>query len=143
MYDKGDYYLEQSITSIIISYGIRSGKAPDNQIKIETVFQNYQHHKLPITVDPLKYGKLIDKTDNKYIIQVNNKNIAIITVYSDHNEVNFFKEGNLVYSYKDYFGEDNTFIRVLGRKEFHFKDNEVVLLKQTKPVKFLSPKNHS
>lgn len=34
-------------------------------------FQNYLHYKLPITINPLEYGKLIEQIDNKYFIQIN------------------------------------------------------------------------
>jgi hypothetical protein len=42
-------------------------------------------------MDPLEYGKLIDHSENKYLIQVNDKNLAIITQLADRNEVIFFK----------------------------------------------------
>jgi hypothetical protein len=52
-------------------------------------------------MNPLEYGKLIDKFGNTYIIQVNPKNIAIINHLDDINEVKFYKSGELTYEYTD------------------------------------------
>ena len=41
-------------------------------LKYKMKYQNYSHYKLPITINPLEYGKLIEQIDNKYIIQLNN-----------------------------------------------------------------------
>jgi hypothetical protein len=45
-------------------------------------------------MNPLKYGRLLDQTDNKYIVQVNKTNMAIIVQHEDYNEVSFFKQGD-------------------------------------------------
>lgn len=74
MKDKGDYYLETSIISLIFSYGIRDGRTLEKTISTKVQHHNYQHHKLPISMDPLGYGNLIHKTDNVHFIQVNEKN---------------------------------------------------------------------
>jgi hypothetical protein len=66
MEDRSDYYLETSITSIVFSYGIRNGKAPVKTITSSVQHHFYQHHKLPITMDPLNYGNLIRTKDNEY-----------------------------------------------------------------------------
>jgi hypothetical protein len=64
--DKSEYYKEQSIQNMIFSYTIKKGKAKEKvtfeNIKLE--YQNYQHHKLPITINPLNYGKLLNQIDN-------------------------------------------------------------------------------
>lgn len=60
MEDKSEYSLETSLTSLIFSYGIRDGRAIEKEINTEIQYHLYHHHKLPITMDPLKYGKLID-----------------------------------------------------------------------------------
>jgi len=101
MVDKGGYYLEQSILSLVFTYAIRKGKALEKVINTDVQYHNYQHHKLPITMDPLKYGKLIDKFGDTYVIQVNPKNIATITQLENSNEVKFYKSGELSYEYID------------------------------------------
>ena len=136
--DKGEYYLETSIISIIFSYGIRDGKAPDKTISTKVQKHNYQHHKLPITMNPLEYGKLIHKIGNSYVIQVNDKNIAIITQTESQNEIKFYKSGNLVSKWIDTWLSEDTFSRHLGRKEFIFSNNNQLVLKVDKPAKFIS-----
>nr|YP_009487265.1 hypothetical protein [Russula foetens]AWB36167.1 hypothetical protein [Russula foetens] len=141
MDDKSEYYNEQIIKSMIFSYTIKKGRAKD-KITFESSdlqYQNYQHHKLPITMNPLEYGKLIDHNDNKYWVQVNRTNIAIITQLEEFNEIKFFKEGDLIYQYKDHKIDENTFIRSLDNKKFTFKNNELILLAIDKSVKFIKP----
>jgi hypothetical protein len=86
-------------------------------------YQNYRHYKLPITINPLEYGKLIIKIDNIYILSITPKAIAILTQFNDFNEIKFYREGDLIFSYKDFKTNDNEFIRILDNKKFTFKDN--------------------
>jgi hypothetical protein len=122
MIDKGGYYLEQSIASLIFTYAIRKGKAIQKVINTNIQYHNYQHHNLPITMNPLEYGKLIDKFGDTYIIQVNPKNIATIIQLDNSNEVKFYKSGELTYKYTDKWLDTNTFSRTLGNKQWIFKD---------------------
>jgi len=85
-------------------------------------YQNYRHYKLPITINPLEYGKLIIKIDNIYILSITSKAIAILTQYNDFNEIKFYREGDLIFTYKDFKTNDNEFIRILDNKKFTFKD---------------------
>jgi hypothetical protein len=138
MEDKSEYYKSASISSIIFSYNIKKGLAKD---KIEFTgskiqFQDYQHHKLPITINPLEYGKLIKQIANTYFIQVNETNIAIISQFDNYNEIEFYRSGLLIYKYKDTIINENSFIRDFGNKKFHFIDNEIKLLTVKKPVKY-------
>jgi hypothetical protein len=53
---------------MIFSYTIKRGRAKD-KITLDSSnlqFQNYQHHKLPITMNPLEYGILIDQKGRDY-----------------------------------------------------------------------------
>jgi len=88
-------------------------------------YQNYKHYKLPITIEPLKYGKLIIQIDdlNLFIVQINRTNIALILQYDDLNHVKLFKEGNLILEYTDHKSDDNIFIRSLNNTKFTFKNN--------------------
>ncbi|SRR5712691_6165087 len=89
-------------------------------------YQNYKHYKLPITINPLDYGKLIYNKDNIYIIQVTIRTIALITHFEDFNEIKFFKEGDLVFNYRDHKIDETTFVRTLENKKFTFKNNKLV-----------------
>jgi len=137
MIDKGGYYLEQSIISLTFTYAIRKGKAIEKVINTNIQCHNYQHHKLPITMNPLEYGKLIDKFGDTYIVSVNPKNIASITQLENSNEVKFYKSAELTYEWIDKWIDSNTFSRTLGRKEWIFKNNEQILFKTEKSGKFM------
>jgi hypothetical protein len=52
-----------------------------------TKFQNYKHYKLPITINPLEYGKLLVQISDLFILQFNKTNIAIINQFKDHNKI--------------------------------------------------------
>lgn len=93
-----------------------------------TKFQNYQHYKLPITVNPLEYGKLIYQKDKLFIIQVNRTNIALITQSDNINHIKLFKEGDLIFQYKDIITDvsQNIFVRSLDNKRFNFKNNVLI-----------------
>lgn len=137
MVDKGEYYKEQSIISITFSYGVREEKAMDKIISTNVEYQNYYHHKLPITMNPLKYGKLLWKQDNVYTVQINDTNLAIIIIHDKYNEVIIYRKAILIYKYKDIFVNNESFIRDFGSKKFHFTNNEMKLLTVEKPVKFI------
>jgi hypothetical protein len=69
MEDKTDYYKSESISNMLFSYKIKKGRAKEKiitDISVNLQYQDFQHHKLPITTNPLEYGLLIDQIDNKY-----------------------------------------------------------------------------
>jgi hypothetical protein len=139
MENKSDYYKEEFLKSMIFSYTIKKGKAKEkiasNNIDLE--FQNYKHHKLPITMNPLEYGELLEQDDNKFTVQVNKTNVVIIRKYEQFNEVKFFKEGKIAYIYKDHKIDENTFIRSIENKKYTFKNKNVILLVIDKSVNFI------
>jgi hypothetical protein len=89
-------------------------------------FQNYLHYKLPITINPLEYGKLIDQFDNKYIIQLNTSNIIIIKEFDNENYIKFFRKGELMFEFKESKISTNSFVRTLQDKNYTFKDNKLI-----------------
>lgn len=91
-----------------------------------TKFQIYSHFKLPITRDPLKYGKLLDQINNKFIIALSTKNIAIINHYEKENFIRIFKNGDLVLEFKDKFINENSFIRTINDTKFLFENDKLV-----------------
>jgi len=86
-------------------------------------YQNYKYYKLPITIKPLKYGKLIVNVDSMFVVQINKTNIALIHEFEKINKVKIFKEGDLIFEYSDHKLEDGTFIRVIDNKKFRFENN--------------------
>ena len=97
-------------------------------------YQNYKHYKLPITFNPLDYGKLIFNIDNIYIIQITPKTIALISQFDEFNEVKFFKEGDLVFIYKDHKNSETSFTRSLENKKFTFNKNKLILIDTQKSI---------
>ena len=142
MEDKSEYYKTTNMLEMVFSYNIKKGRAKDKIIlenNINLQYQDYEHHKLPITFNPLDYGKLIDHIDNKYFVQIKENTIAIITQEENLNRVKFFRKGELKYEYIDKKLDDSTFIRSLDNKQFTFVNNELVLLTIEKTVKFIEP----
>jgi len=55
-------------------------------------YKNYKHYKLPITIEPLNYGKLIINVDSMFIVQINRTNIALIHEFLKINPVKSLKK---------------------------------------------------
>src|SRR6266849_10062111 len=91
-----------------------------------TKFQIYSHYKLPITMDPLKFGKLLDQTNNKFIMQLTTKNVAVINHYDKENFIRIFKNGDLVLEFRDKFISENSFIRTLNDTKFLFENDKLI-----------------
>jgi hypothetical protein len=127
MVDRGDYYEPEAIISLEFKYSIRNGRALREQTNFNTSYPQYPRHKLPITMDPLNYGKLMKNIGNIFVMKVNQKNnIAIITPKNDVNEVEFFSSGELKYEYTDRKLDNSTFIRTLENKQFTFINGKLV-----------------
>jgi|SRR5712664_1343626 len=90
-------------------------------------YQNYSHYKLPITIDPLKYGKLIEIIGNKYIITLTTPtNIAVVEQTNNENLVRIFRKGEFIFEFKDLKIDDNTFIRTILDQKYTFKDSVLI-----------------
>jgi hypothetical protein len=140
-----DSYINVPIIEILFSYGIRDGLAKEKNIDNKIKYQYYQHYKLPITFDPLKYGILIHLTNNIYTIQLINNNIGIITTTRSEaeaeedkiNYIKFFKNGKLIFEWKDIYIDENTFIREIGKNKFTFVNEDLKLLTIDHENKFI------
>jgi hypothetical protein len=77
-------------------------------------------------MDPLKYGKLLDQTNNKFIIQLTTKNVAVINHYEKENFIRIFKNGDLVLEFRDKFINENSFIRTLKDTKFLFENDKLI-----------------
>ena len=87
-------------------------------------YQNYSHYKLPITINPLEYGKLIEQIDNKYIIQLNTNNVIVIDQIDNENLVKFFRKGELMFEYSDLKISDLRFERTILDQKYIFEKNK-------------------
>jgi hypothetical protein len=77
-------------------------------------------------MDPLKYGKLLDQTNNKFIMQLSTKNIAVINHYEKENFIRIFKNGDLVLEFRDKFINENSFLRTLNDTKFLFENDKLI-----------------
>ena len=76
-------------------------------------------------MDPLKFGKLLDHTNNKYIMLLTTKNIAVIMHYEKENFIRIFKNGDLVLEFRDTFISDNSFSRFINDTKFTFINERI------------------
>ena len=90
------------------------------------LYQNYKHFKLPITIKPLEYGKLIFNQDNNFILQINRTNVALINEWPEFNLVKIFHKGDLALSYKDLTNSDLEFARLIENEKFVFKNYKLI-----------------
>jgi hypothetical protein len=93
-------------------------------------YQNFKHFKLPVTTNPLDYGKLIILIEELklYVVQVNRTSVALINEYDDFNKIKIFYEGDFKFEYTDHKINENEFIRSLDNKKFTFKNEELSLV---------------
>jgi hypothetical protein len=89
-------------------------------------FQNYRKYRLPITINPLEYGKLIYHNTNIYIMHINIRSLALITKFDSHNQVKLYSNGELIFEYKDHKIDDDSFIRTIEGNKFTFKENKLI-----------------
>lgn len=111
----------------MIGYGFRDGIAADankNIIKPTKNFIKYKHYKLPITMDPFKYGdNPVQVKKSLYIVPISHVSIAKILVKNNNNKsqvntVDIYKKGNPVLSYKDKMISDNKIDRLIGSNHY-------------------------
>jgi hypothetical protein len=133
-----EVYKSIPISNIIFSYGIRNGlitptigpaQNKDGAIK----YQIYYKNKLPIVTNPEKYGKIIMKYNNLFIISLG-KNISVHLFQEKEsdlqiNRIEYIKNGNLLFQWKDTIISPNKFIRIIGKSTIHYENGEIVLYK--------------
>ena len=89
-------------------------------------YQKFSHYLLPIAIEPLNYGKLIEQIGNKYIIQLTTSNVLVIKVIDNNNFIKFFRRGDLMIEFIDSKVSENTFTRTINDQRFTFKNNKLI-----------------
>jgi DNA polymerase type B, organellar and viral len=89
-------------------------------------YQKYSHYLLPIAINPLNYGKLIEQFGDKYIIQLNTSNILVIKVSNNENFIRFFRKGDLMIEFTDKKISDIKFTRTISDQRFTFEKNKLI-----------------
>lgn len=82
---KSEYYNETPIESIIFSYGFKDGKVQnkDNLFNNQIKKQNYKNYDLPISMNPMDYGRIFKKMNIEngvvYILKMNKTKLLPLT----------------------------------------------------------------
>jgi len=94
----------------------------DSKIK----YQKYSYYLLPITIEPLKYGNLIEQIGNKYIIQMNTLNVLVINSVDNDNFIRFYNKGNFLFEFKDSKVTNEKFTRIIQDQKFTFEKGKLI-----------------
>ena len=151
---KDEGYKNKGLNSIIFHYGFLEGNAPtDNRITEQSnMHQNYRHYKLPITLDPLKYGLCVFKEvrdkGHFYILQSNTGNIFKILQYVDsitglvNNNVELIRNGISGLIYNDQEISKGIFTRMIGSNKYYCSlDKGVEFFQSVKQNKYIKTLN--
>ena len=83
-------------------------------------YQNYKHYKLPISMNPIDYGKIIHNNENLFIIQTNTSNVFKINQDKLINTTTLFKYGLMQFEFIDRKLSTDSFIRTINDNKFTF-----------------------
>lgn len=139
---KSEYYNETEIVSINFSYGFKSGKIKnkDNLI-VDIPLQNYKNLNLPISMNPIDYGRLTLQTKLEtyilYIIQNNKGETIHFKKFDKYNEIEFFKNGISLVKFTDTIINNTKFIRNIDNKNYYFENGTQILIKNELKTKFI------
>lgn len=140
---KSEYYNETQIEAFIFSYGFKDGIIDNkNNITTNVSYQNYKNNFLPLSMNPIDFGRLIIKNKIEswinYVIQ-NDKGLTInFNEYEKYNEIEFFKNGISLIKFTDNLINKNSFLRIIDNKNFYFKDNKQILFTSEMKTKFIT-----
>lgn len=151
---KDEGYKNKGLNSIIFHYGFVEGVAPiDNRIPEQSnLHQNYRHYKLPIILDPLKYGlcvfEEVRKNGHFYILQNNSGNIFKILHYVDSvtglisNNVELFRNGVSGLIFNDQEISKGIFTRNIGSNKYYCSlDKGIEFFQSIKQNKYIKTLN--
>jgi hypothetical protein len=140
-----DAYKEVPISSVIFSYGIRSGLIPSktSSVKIPSAprFQVYYNNRLPIAKVPEEYGLIISKANNLYTIITESNATIILTITKEGdftvNNIKYFKDKRLLFTWTDTIlsFELGKFIRKIGKSVLHYENKNLILSTKVKKTR--------
>jgi hypothetical protein len=136
------HYNETQIESMVFSYGFKNEVISNKKDIPENInMQNLENRNLPISINPLDYGLLIDtnKYDDyiKYTLSAKDS-IFIIKKFENRNEVELFRNNVSILKFVDTNLFENKFIRTIGNKKFYFENNIQILATKETKSKFIS-----
>ena len=143
-----DSYFNEPITSIIISYGIRKGALTESTLDLKetsTISHHiYYNNKLPISLNPEDYGKILIHDDQTYLIALK-KNVELyLKVIDSNHHIKLFKNSQLMYEWIDYINlKDKSITREIGKTTIFWIGGEIKWIKVLKSFKTISKKRAS
>jgi hypothetical protein len=145
---KSEYYNETQMKEIIFSYGFKDGKIDNKEnLNFTGSIQNFKNINLPISMNPIDFGRLINqnKIDSCIIYSLQNDNgqTIIFNKFEKYNEIEFFKSGISLVKFKDIFINENKFMRIIDNKTFYFENGIQILFTSEIKSKFISKTNKS
>ncbi|TLX82068.1 MAG: hypothetical protein E6L00_04765 [Thaumarchaeota archaeon] len=142
---KSEYYNETQIESLIFSYGFKSGKIKtkeDININININILEYNEMKLPISINPIDFGKFVKQIPIEngkiFVVQNSKGQIVMISKFEEYNEVEYFKNGKSLLKFRDEIISNNKFNRIIDSKKYYFENNQQVLFTKDIKSKFIS-----
>jgi hypothetical protein len=145
---KSEYYNETQMDSIIFSYGFKKGKIPNKEtFNLNVALQNYKDLNLPISMNPMDYGRIIIQSELEsgqiYIIQNEQGQTINFNKFEKYNKVEFFKGGISLIKFTDNFIDKEKFLRELENKKFVFEKGKEILFQSKIKTKFISKTKQS
>jgi hypothetical protein len=140
---KSEYYNETPIEAIIFSYGFKDGKVQNKEnLSYTGSVHNYKNNNnLPISINPMDYGRIVDKYKLEdgiaYILQNEKEQTITFKKFDNYNQVEFFKSGISLVKFLDIFLNKNKFIREIDNKSFTFLFGKEVLFQNKMKTKFI------
>ena len=142
---KSEYYNETQIESLIFSYGFKSGKIKtkeDININININILEYNEMKLPISINPIDFGKFVKQIPIEngkiFVVQNSKGQIVMISKFEEYNEVEYFKNSKSLLKFRDEIISNNKFNRIIDSKKYYFENNQQVLFTKDIKSKFIS-----
>jgi|SRR6267154_2375 len=139
---KSEYYNENFIEEFVFSYGFKNEKLDQKEtLNPNLNFQKYENNNLPISMNPMDYGKLINKIILKdsvvYFLQNENELAITIRKFEGYNQIEFFKQGTSLVKFTDEIISVNKFVRILDNKKFYYEDDKEILFYKEMKNKFI------
>jgi hypothetical protein len=144
---KSEYYNESQIDSIIFSYGFKQGRIQDkDKIKLNVNYITIDKMKLPISMNPMDFGKLSETVniENRklYILQNITGEIIMFSKFEEFNEVVYSKNGITLVKFKDEIISEDKFVRTIDNKKYYFENGKQILFTKEIKNKFIEKKKY-
>lgn len=142
MENMGDYYNQSPFKRIIFQYGFKRGEISEILSKSEVNLINFKDMKLPISTDPIDYGKIIETIileDHKiYIIHDKLGRTILFKEFEKENIITYSKNQIEILKFKDNKFSESKFLRKLGNRKLFFENGSKSLELLTLVTPFIS-----